>query len=50
MRDLARYVRGRDFQKVLAAIELASEAPEIEINDVACTRGMEFIEELSRGP
>lgn len=48
--DLARYVRGRDFQKVLAAIELASEAPAIEINDVACTRGMEFIEELSRGP
>ncbi|MCZ6869194.1 MAG: antibiotic biosynthesis monooxygenase [Gammaproteobacteria bacterium] len=48
--DLTRHVRGRDFQKVLAAIELASEPPDVEINDVACTRGMEFIEELSLAP
>ena len=48
--DLARHVRGRDFHKVLAAMELASEPPEVEINNVACTRGMEFIEQLSLSP
>ena len=47
--DLARYVRGRDFQQVLAVIELAEEPPEIAIDTVAATQGMEFIEELSDG-
>ena len=44
--DLARHARGTDFQKVLAAIELASEQPEIEINTIASTHGLEFVEAL----
>ena len=47
--DLARHVRGRDFQKVLAVVELASHAPEIKINAVASTHGMELLEQLSLG-
>ena len=44
-KDLARYVRGRDFRNELAVIELVSELPNVEIKTIASTRGYDRIPE-----
>jgi quinol monooxygenase YgiN len=46
--DLARHVGGRDFRRILAVIELAAEAPHVEITTASTCRGMELIEALNQ--
>ncbi|MCP4397904.1 MAG: antibiotic biosynthesis monooxygenase [bacterium] len=41
--DLDRHLRSDDYRRILAAMELASQAPEITFNTVSQTQGMEVI-------
>ncbi len=41
--DLDRHLRSPQYRKVLAVMETASQPPELKINAVANTRGMEVI-------
>ena len=43
---LDRHVRSDHYRKILAAMDLASEPPEIQFCSVASKAGMELIEEL----
>ena len=44
--SLDRHVRSDEFRRILAAIDLASEPPEIRFCSVASTSGIELIEEI----
>ena len=41
--DLEQHLRSDDYRRILAAMELASQAPEITFNVVSHTQGMEVI-------
>ena len=43
---LERHIRSDEFRKVIAAIETASEPPEIDFYKIASTEGMEFVEKI----
>ena len=43
---LERHLRSDEFRKIIAAMETASELPEISFNTVASTEGMEFVEKI----
>lgn len=45
-KDLHRHIQSRSYLQVLAAMDLASEAPEISFHEVASSQGMELIEAL----
>jgi quinol monooxygenase YgiN len=42
---LQQHVRSSMYMRLLTAMELSSEAPEIQFHEIAETRGLEFIEE-----
>ena len=42
--DLARHIRSDGYRRVLTAMEMSSQAPEVAFNTVGETQGMEFIE------
>jgi quinol monooxygenase YgiN len=44
--DLKHHMRSDRFRNILAAIDMASEQPEISFSTVSETAGMEFIEEV----
>ena len=44
--DLQRHLRSPAFRKVLAVMELAARAPNVEIDDVSSRRGFDLVEEL----
>jgi quinol monooxygenase YgiN len=46
---LDRYVRSNDYRKILAAMDLASEPPEVQFCSVLSISGMELIEEIREG-
>jgi quinol monooxygenase YgiN len=43
---LDRHVRSNDYRKILAAMDLASEPPEVQFCSVLKESGMELIEEI----
>jgi len=45
-KDLERHIQSSLYQRILAAMELASEVPEICFHEVAKTTGMDLIEAL----
>ena len=53
--DFELHLRAASFRRILAVMELAVVAPEVEIDDVASRRGFELVEEIlgrvrARGP
>ncbi|MBW1749091.1 MAG: antibiotic biosynthesis monooxygenase [Deltaproteobacteria bacterium] len=44
--ELERHIRSDDFQKVLAAVDIAKMLPEISFNKVSSTEGMDFVEKI----
>ena len=44
--DLGKFVRSRDFKRIMAAVDLGSEAPEISFNTISSETGMELVEKL----
>ena len=44
--DLDKFIRSRDFKRILAAMELASQTPEFCVNTVTSKSGWEFVEKL----
>lgn len=42
--DLERFIQSRNYQQLLTAMELLIEAPEIKINAISYTAGLEAIE------
>jgi quinol monooxygenase YgiN len=46
---LYKFIRSRDFKRVLAAMDLASRPPEISFNTVSSKQGYELIEKLLLG-
>jgi quinol monooxygenase YgiN len=47
--DLDRHLRSEDYRRVIAAMELSQEAPEVHFHTVATRGGFEVIESV-RGP
>jgi hypothetical protein len=43
---LGRHIRSELYFRVLSAMELANEAPEIYFHEVSDTRGLEYVEAL----
>ena len=43
---LQQHVRSSMYMRLLTAMELSSETPEIQFHEIAGTRGLEFIEEM----
>ena len=41
--DLDRYIRSEEYRKILALIDISTEAPEITFNTISSTAGMEAI-------
>ena len=48
--DLDKFIRSRDFKRILAAMDLASQSPEFSINEVFSRDGMELVEKLRLAP
>ena len=48
--DLDRFIRSRDFKRVLAVMDLANKPPEISFNTISSEAGMEIVEKLRLGP
>jgi quinol monooxygenase YgiN len=44
--DLDKHIRSSEYKKVLAAMDLSDQPPEIKFNDILKTDGMELIEEV----
>jgi quinol monooxygenase YgiN len=44
--DFDRHLRGNDYRKLLVLMDLLSEPPEIKINIVSRSAGMEYLEEV----
>jgi len=44
--DLDKFIRSRDFKRILAAMDLASQPPVFTINTVSSRSGMELVERL----
>ena len=44
--DLDKFIRSRDFKRVLAAMDLASQLPEFSVNTVSLKSGMKLVEKL----
>jgi quinol monooxygenase YgiN len=42
--DLERFIQSKNYQQLLTAMELLTEAPEIKINGISYTAGLEAIE------
>jgi quinol monooxygenase YgiN len=47
--DFERHLQASAFRRLLAVMELASEKPEFEVDDVSSRRGFELVEELLQG-
>jgi quinol monooxygenase YgiN len=47
--DLERFIQSRNYQQLLTAMELLAEAPEIKINAISYTAGLEAIEKAREG-
>ena len=43
--DLERHLRSTQYRKILAALEMSSEVPDVRFNTVAETKGMRLIEQ-----
>jgi quinol monooxygenase YgiN len=50
LEDLNKFVLSRDFKRVMAAMDLASQVPEFSVNTVASKLGWEFVEKLRLPP
>ena len=48
--DLDRFIRSRDFKRVLAVMDLANKPPEISFNTISSEVGMEIVEKLRISP
>ena len=48
--DLDRFIRSRDFKRVLAVMDLANKPPEISFNRISSEAGMEIVEKLRLAP
>jgi quinol monooxygenase YgiN len=48
--DLDKFICSRDFKRILAAMDLASQPPEFSINEVSSRDGMELVEKLRLAP
>ncbi len=48
--DLDKFIRSRDFKRVLAVMDLANNPPEISFNTISSEAGMEIVEKLRLGP
>jgi quinol monooxygenase YgiN len=48
--DLNKFVLSRDFKRVMAAMDLASQVPEFSVNTVASKLGWELVEKLRQPP
>jgi quinol monooxygenase YgiN len=44
--DLENYIRSEEFRKVLLAIDMANEPPEIYFHTIATTEGMDLVEKV----
>ena len=44
--DLKRYIHTADFRRILTMMEAASKAPDLSIQHVSSTKGMEYIREI----
>ena len=44
--DLDKFIRSRDFKRILAVMDLANKPPEISFNAISSEAGMEIIEKL----
>jgi quinol monooxygenase YgiN len=44
--DLEQHLRTPAFRKILATMELASEPPTVEVDELGTRRGFEFVEEV----
>jgi quinol monooxygenase YgiN len=44
--DLKRFVQTADFRRILIMMESASKTPDLSIQNVSSTRGMEYIREI----
>jgi quinol monooxygenase YgiN len=47
---LDKFIRSRDFKRILAAMDLASQSPEFSVNTVSSRDGMELVEKLRLTP
>jgi quinol monooxygenase YgiN len=47
--DLERFIQSRNYQQLLTAMELLTEAPDIKINAISYTAGLEAIEKAREG-
>ena len=47
--DLERFIRSEAYRQLLAAMELLAQPPEIKINAISYTAGLEAIEAARRG-
>ena len=48
--DADKFIKSNHFKRVLAAMDLASQAPEISFNTISSEAGMEAIEKLRLAP
>ena len=48
--DLDRFIRSRDFKRILAVMDLANKPPEISFNTISSEAGMEIVEKLRLAP
>jgi len=47
--DLDKFIRSRDFKRVLTAMDLGSQPPEFTINTISSRAGMELVQKLRLG-
>jgi quinol monooxygenase YgiN len=47
--DLERFIQSKNYQQLLTAMELLTEAPDIKINAISYTAGLEAIEKARAG-
>lgn len=47
--NLDKFIRSRDFKRILTAMDLASQPPEFTINTISSRAGMELLEKLRLG-
>lgn len=48
--DLDKFIRSKDFKRVMIAIDLASQLSEFSVNTVTSESGWELVEKLRLGP
>ena len=44
--DLNKYIRTPDFRRILAMMETASKAPDLSVQQISWTQGLDFVREV----